>query len=517
MCDTFFISSENSAEGFPILCKNSDRPIGESQGVIFISREDYEKKESFSGDREEIKVTYISVLRWVRRNDVVLGRPSWMWGAEMGVSSSGVAIGNEAIFTKNLRGKRRVKGENNGLLGMDVLRIALESSRSSSEAVDTIIQYIEMFGQDVNSAFDKDFRYYNSFLVADKSNSAFYIETVGRYWAVKKLSEFYAVSNEMLIEDDYDRISDELITLKNQRNLGVLRDNKNSSGDSVKFGDRAKSKSESESEKEAEKIKSKMKTKSGDFNFKRNFEDRIYTFFTGASLRRRKVLDELEKRKKVSALDCFEILKTHNFVLGKLKVLSIPSKNTSSLCMHSEGFLSPTETANSMVAVLRDSIITAWFTGTPHACLSVFKPLFIPCSGNGNKKREVAENKKSLQELQNLSPSLKYNFSLWWIAYEVHSLALWVFQDMLESLKRELEEIQLGMIELEKKVISGIMPPSFEIFSNGVQKEIKVLLKYREKMVKYNFVKKLLVPFFKRPLSFAWRAYHNRKYIGRYF
>lgn len=47
---------------------------------------------------------------------VILSRPSWLWGAEMGANEHGVCIGNEAVWTKEPVGK----GE--ALLGMDLLR-----------------------------------------------------------------------------------------------------------------------------------------------------------------------------------------------------------------------------------------------------------------------------------------------------------------------------------------------------------------------------------------------------------
>lgn len=51
---------------------------------------------------------------------MILSKPSWMWGAEMGANECGVAIGNEAIWTNDNEGDSDPKVKR--LLGMDLVR-----------------------------------------------------------------------------------------------------------------------------------------------------------------------------------------------------------------------------------------------------------------------------------------------------------------------------------------------------------------------------------------------------------
>ena len=62
--------------------------------------------------------TYIKVEQVGCTHPVVLSKPCWMWGAEMGANDRGVCIGNEAVSTKLESEQDREKK----LLGMDLVR-----------------------------------------------------------------------------------------------------------------------------------------------------------------------------------------------------------------------------------------------------------------------------------------------------------------------------------------------------------------------------------------------------------
>ena len=62
--------------------------------------------------------TYIEIPQVEKTHAVILSKPAWMWGAEMGSNEQGVCIGNEAVWTK-------LNGDDDAverLLGMDLLR-----------------------------------------------------------------------------------------------------------------------------------------------------------------------------------------------------------------------------------------------------------------------------------------------------------------------------------------------------------------------------------------------------------
>jgi dipeptidase len=193
MCDTMAALAAATATGGTLFAKNSDRERNEAQFLQHRPAARY-------GNGAVLRTTYIAIPQAARTHAVLLSRPYWMWGAEMGVNEHGVAIGNEAVHPRLKPSMRPA------LLGMDLLRLGLERGESAAAAVDVITGLLEQFGQGGNCSFTSRRTYDNSFIVADASE-VFVLETVGRHWAVQQAPAVRAISNTYTIGTEIDRSS----------------------------------------------------------------------------------------------------------------------------------------------------------------------------------------------------------------------------------------------------------------------------------------------------------------------
>ncbi|XP_054264680.1 LOW QUALITY PROTEIN: secernin-2 [Macrosteles quadrilineatus] len=208
-CDTFVVLPPLTKHGDIIFGKNSDRPYGEVQEVVY-----YPHKKCQSGSK--LQCTYIEIDQNYRTtNAVLLSKPSWMWGAEMGSNNHGVVIGNEAVWTEvddNMKTER--------LLGMDLLRLGLERATTGSEAVGVITELLEQYGQGGPcSDTDTQLLYHNSFLIADKKE-AWVLETAGKLWAAEKIkSGPKNISNCLSIGTNISAMSKDLLKYVKEEKL----------------------------------------------------------------------------------------------------------------------------------------------------------------------------------------------------------------------------------------------------------------------------------------------------------
>ncbi|UCH61974.1 MAG: C69 family dipeptidase [Fidelibacterota bacterium] len=193
MSSTMVIAASASPDGVTHFGKNSNREPGECQLVLALPAVEYDANTL-------LKCTHLSITQVPQRYAIVLSKPWWCWGGEMGANDQGVVIGSEAVSTRNHEPEP-------GLIGMDLVRLGLERGRNAEEAMKVITSLLQTHGQGGacqlgDSSFSDD----NSFIIAD-ANEAWILETAGRHWAAKRVLGTAVLSSELTLATDFDRSS----------------------------------------------------------------------------------------------------------------------------------------------------------------------------------------------------------------------------------------------------------------------------------------------------------------------
>ena len=323
MCDTIVATSEATADGATLFGKNSDRDPNEAQGVCFIPASDNARD-------SVVKCTYIEIPQVAHTHAVLLSKPFWMWGAEMGANEHHLVIGNEAVFTKVPYEK-----EPNSLIGMDLLRLALERAATAREAVDAITGLLETHGQGGNCGYTHGLYYHNSFLITDPKDT-WVLETAGYHWAAKQVSGVYTISNAITLGNDFDLSSPDLVSYAVERGWCKGRD---------------------------------------DFDFGRCYSDFLYTRFSDSRSRQCRTFDLLSPQSgSLTVESIMQVLRDHGSDNYR------PDKGIFGVQVCNHASFGPVRidgTNSSLASHLNPDHPTHFITGTAAPCTGIFKPVWV--------------------------------------------------------------------------------------------------------------------------------------------
>src|SRR5271170_6823217 len=184
-CDTMVVLAPHTRAGATLLAKNSDRAPLECQPLA-------QSPHRVHPEGATVHCQYIQIPQIAETAAVIGSRPFWLWGFEHGLNEHGVAIGNEAVLTRETLPAT-------GLLGMDLVRLGLERSKSAREATEVVGGLIERYGQGGSAQYDVDFRYSGSFIIADHAD-AYVLESSGRQWIARRVEDRACISNRFTID-----------------------------------------------------------------------------------------------------------------------------------------------------------------------------------------------------------------------------------------------------------------------------------------------------------------------------
>ncbi len=400
MCDTIVALGPATLDGATLFGKNSDREPDEAQNIRIRPRRQHK-----AGDT--VQCTYISIPQVSETAGVMLCQPFWMFGAEMGANEHGVVIGNEALFT-------REKPDATGLTGMDILRLALERSKTARQALQTIIGLLEEHGQGGNSGYRINVLYMNGFIIADH-REAYVLETVRSWWAWKRVTDLWSISNIISLEDDYDECSPGLI--ENAIKRGYCKSE-------------------------------------ADFSFKRCYSDRVMTWGAKGRARQARSRQLLSTKKgALTTADFTGILRDHGgdpdwtpvksdapvakHVIDMVLRPRTPGKSGGTICMHAaDKLVRRSQSVCSMVARIARDRQFVYTTGASNPCLTPYWPIFLPGTAIPAGYEEAGA---------------RYDAgAFWWECERLHREALWHFvaaRDAIKPVVADYEKEMMSSIE----------------------------------------------------------------------
>ena len=192
-CSSFVVMGSETKTGDIIYAKNSDRPFNEAQPLIYYPAKDHPKG-SFT------ECSFIKIPQVDHTYACIGSKPHFFWGFEHGVNEHGLVIGNEQVSGREIPERRW------GLIGMDILRLALERARTAREAIEVIDGLLSTIG--TGGAPGHRIAPFNSNFIISDPNESYMFESHQRKWVAKKVDRYGYLANCYSIQEDYDLIAD---------------------------------------------------------------------------------------------------------------------------------------------------------------------------------------------------------------------------------------------------------------------------------------------------------------------
>jgi len=320
-----YIPAARSSNRRHVLAKVGDRPLAECQPLFFQPAMDHP-------DDELLACTHICIPQALHTNAILANKIWWMWGVEMGTNDHHVAVtitAQHSVFPCE---------PDCGLLGNDLVRLALERGSSAYEAMHVIISLLEQYGQEGQTHYTADGgRYESAFFIAD-DHEAWKLETAGRKWVAKRVESVDCIGNCYSIRTEYDELAPGLIEYA---------------------------------------VRNSLYDPSESFSFADAFTNPSHLFLR-ASLRNkrmRRLLNDAPER--IDRAQIWRILADH-YEGTWLESTSGPFTAVfPSICMHSNDPASNGKSACSMIFEYRDTLGIVCWTAFSNACTSIFLPVYF--------------------------------------------------------------------------------------------------------------------------------------------
>ncbi len=315
MCDTAAMFCRDGS-GRSFFGKNSDREPGEPQIVYYSANpvEEFNRRPYIEASPKYIKGPYSALKSIFDKFD---NQYSALISRPVWMWGAEMGVNQFGLSIGNEAIFPKAKVADYALLGMDILRLALHNCKNAQEAVSFITDLISEHEQGGDGGYRGSLKYHNSFLMKD-FNEGYILETCGKHWALKEIRDVAAISNAYSITDDYYKV-------------------------------------DPETEEPC--------------NFKARYENKLVTFFTKGDARQEYAYNYL-KNSNGDLTSVMSLLRSHMNQDQKVK------RGMKSICIHSGPFIKSEATSSMIVDYINDKFV-AWFTGSPHPCVSLFKPIVI--------------------------------------------------------------------------------------------------------------------------------------------